>query len=182
MLENSEAGKRKRAMLMQPSIKNNAAEALPKVLVLMATYNGERYLREQVDSILSQKDVDVTLLITDDCSTDGSYEIAQKYAESDPRVISKRNEANVGVGMNFLNMLYGAEPGQYDYVAFSDQDDVWLDDKLAVACRAIADEAAKPDAKRVDPFGIPVLYCSDLLNVDIDLGGVPIVLSSAFLL
>ena len=154
---------------MQEIADSKVVEALPRVLILMATYNGERYLRQQIESILNQKGVDVTLLITDDCSTDGSYEIAQKYAEFDSRVTSNRNEANVGVGMNFLNMLYDVEPGQYDYVAFSDQDDVWLDDKLAVACETIANEVAKPEAKCVGSFGIPVVYCSDLQNVNVEL-------------
>lgn len=141
-------------------------KALPRVLVLMATYNGEKYLREQIDSILNQKDVEVALFICDDCSTDGSFAIAQEYAQSDPRVFSRRNPTNVGVGMNFLNMVYDVEPNQYDYIAFSDQDDVWLDDKILIACEAISEEVHKTEAKRVEPFGVPVLYCSDLQNVD----------------
>ncbi len=142
---------------------------IPKVLVLMATYNGSEFLSEQIDSILNQRGVEVMLLITDDCSTDESYRIAQRYAQIDSRVIARRNQANAGVGMNFLNMLYGVEASKYDYVAFSDQDDVWLDDKLAIACKAIEDEAAKPEAKHVESFGVPVLYCSDLQNVDANL-------------
>lgn len=154
---------------MQGVIDARESMTPPKVLVLMATYNGERYLSEQIDSILNQKYVDVTLLITDDCSRDGSYALAQTYAQTDSRVISRCNEANVGVGMNFLNMLYAVDFGQYDYVAFSDQDDVWLDDKLFIACNAISDEETRSDAKRVIGFGAPVLYCSDLQNVDADL-------------
>lgn len=155
--------------MQMPTGEQIVAEGMPKVLVLMATYNGERYLSEQIESILGQKDVNVSLLITDDCSTDGSYELARKYSQADSRVISMRNETNVGVGMNFLNMLYAVPNGQYDYVAFSDQDDVWLDDKLAIACNAIKVETKNPEAKRVSPFGIPVLYCSDLQNVNADL-------------
>ena len=154
---------------MQDITDRIVVETLPKVLVLMATYNGERYLRQQIESILNQNGVDVTLLITDDCSNDASYEISLAFAESDKRVISKRNQENVGVGMNFLNMLYDVEPGRYDYVAFSDQDDIWLEDKLLIACKVIADEIDKPDVKHLDPFGVPVLYCSDLQNVDEDL-------------
>lgn len=141
----------------------------PHVLVLMATYNGERYLSEQIESVLKQGGVEVNLLIVDDCSTDGSFQLAQEYAQTDGRVVSKCNESNAGVGMNFLNMVYGVDPDKYDYIAFSDQDDVWLGDKLAVACKKIELEEAKRDAKRVDPFGIPVLYCSDLQNVDAEL-------------
>ncbi len=138
----------------------------PHVLVLMATYNGERYLAEQIDSILDQKDVDVSLLITDDCSKDGSYEIAQEHAQADSRIISKQNQNNAGTGMNFLNMLYDVDSANCDYVAFSDQDDVWLNDKLTTACTAIVEKENDPDARRVEPFGIPVLYCSELQNVD----------------
>lgn len=151
---------------MKSIVDSNCESFLPKVLVLMATYNGESYLREQIDSILNQKGVEVDLLITDDCSTDKSYEIAQEYALADRRVISKRNKANAGVGKNFINMLYGANSTEYDYVAFSDQDDVWLDDKLAVACRAIIKAEEIDDIKLIAPFGAPILYCSDLQNVD----------------
>lgn len=143
-----------------------SSEVLPKVLVLMATYNGEKYLSQQIDSILNQKNVDVTLLICDDCSSDGSFRIAQNYSHDDARVVSKRNVANVGVGMNFMNMLYDVDTTQFDFVAFSDQDDVWLDDKLSIACKAISSKTSKPSARLINPFGVPVLYCSDLQNVD----------------
>ncbi len=146
-----------------------SGDRFPSVLVLMATYNGERYLGEQIDSILKQEGVEITLQISDDCSTDGSYGLAQKYAQADSRVISYRNGSNVGVGMNFLNMLYDVDPDAYDFVAFSDQDDVWLDDKLAIACKAISSKVEMKNARSVEPFGIPFLYCSDLQNVNKDM-------------
>ena len=131
----------------------------PRVLVMMATYNGSRWVREQMDSILAQKDVEVTLRIADDCSTDDTFEVVSAYAAEHPEVHPTRNEHNLGVGENFMQMVYEGGADAYDLFAFSDQDDIWLPEKLATAAAAIkaAEEASGQDE--------PILYYSDLLNV-----------------
>ena len=98
----------------------------PTVLVMMATYNGASYLQEQVDSALGQKDVEVTLRICDDRSTDGTFALCERIAQNDPRVVPTQNEKNLGVGLNFMQMVYDDASLGYDYYAFCDQDDIWL--------------------------------------------------------
>lgn len=98
--------------------------------ILMAVYNGEEYLAEQIESILAQSSRDWRLYICDDCSADSSLAIASEYAEKYPEYISvMQNETPSGSACaNFMGML---RRSQADYVMFSDQDDVWLPHKLA---------------------------------------------------
>lgn len=113
----------------------------PKVAVLMSTYNGEKYIREQIDSILAQKDVDVTLFIRDDGSTDETINIVKEYIHGSikengiSRIHIKRGK-NAGPGSSFMRLLYSV-PDTFDYYAFSDQDDIWLEDKLYVAVNTL---------------------------------------------
>ena len=136
---------------------------------MMATYNGEKYLQEQIDSILTQEDVDVTIRVCDDISTDGTFEILSEYSRSDARVASTRNNERLGVGLNFMQMVYEVEAGQYDYYAFSDQDDVWLPRKLITAISCIRNKENEKSIRRIPGIGVPILYCSDLLNVNEEL-------------
>jgi len=99
----------------------------PKVCVLMCTYNGEKYLGEQIDSILSQKDVNVILRIRDDGSTDNTLSVLQSYGNR----ISWHQDQHLNVSKGFIKLAQ--EAPEADYYAFSDQDDVWLPDKLARA-------------------------------------------------
>lgn len=127
---------------------------------MMATYNGERYVAEQVDSILAQEGVDVTLLISDDGSVDGTCAICEGYARRDPRVRFRRNPENKGLARNFMDMVYDSVSDGYDYYAFSDQDDVWLPEKLDKAVEALSAVG-----------GGSALYYSDVENVGEDLSG-----------
>lgn len=126
-----------------------------KVAVLMSTYNGEEYLREQIESILAQEDVDVTLYIRDDGSSDSTIEIVQEYQKKHSNIKLDVGN-NMGVGNSFMQLVYDC-PDEYDYYAFSDQDDVWLPEKLKKAVEMI-EECEKP-----------VLYCSNQVLVDKDL-------------
>lgn len=130
----------------------------PSVLVIMATYNGEKYVGEQIESILAQENVSVQLHISDDCSTDCTYEICVRYASANDNVTVHRNDKNKRVARNFMDVLYGADVAQFDYYAFSDQDDVWLPDKL--------DQAIAMLQKRSSDAA---LYYSDVSNVDANL-------------
>lgn len=99
--------------------------------ILMSTYNGERYLAEQLDSILGQTYTDWRLFVRDDGSKDNTIEILRKYAAAHPEQIrlSLDNE-NLGACASFERLL--VQHGDADYFAFCDQDDVWMPDKLAV--------------------------------------------------
>lgn len=93
----------------------------------MATYNGEKFLREQVDSILAQLTSEDELVVSDDGSTDKTIGILESY--NDSRIKIFHNQNNHGVNGNFENALRHANG---DYIFLSDQDDVWLPNKVKV--------------------------------------------------
>lgn len=126
-----------------------------RVLVMMATYNAQRYVAEQIESIVLQRGVDVSLVISDDGSGDLTPLICEAYAHELENVTFRVNAANKGIERNFMDMVYSADAQAFDYFAFSDQDDVWLPNKIEHAIAAI--EAAG---------GGPALYYSDVCNVD----------------
>ena len=96
------------------------------VAILMATYNGEKYLREQIDSLLAQTYRDWTLYIQDDGSKDATLDIIKEY--SDERIVLVDvGLTRQGAGMNFMSLLNMVES---EYYMFCDQDDVWFEDKI----------------------------------------------------
>ncbi len=104
---------------------------MKSVAILLSTYNGDRFLREQLDTLLNQNDVAAEVFVRDDGSSDGTRQILTEYAENHPTVHLDFAE-NVGVGNSFMNLLYSV-PDSFDYYAFADQDDIWEADKLAEA-------------------------------------------------
>lgn len=100
---------------------------MEKVDILLATYNGEEYLREQIDSILNQTHTEFRLLISDDGSKDSTRKILEEYKNKDSRVEVFMQEKNLGVVKNFEFLL-----GKVDakYYMFSDQDDIWKENKI----------------------------------------------------
>lgn len=108
------------------------------VSVAMATYNGARFIKEQLDSFAQQTLFPAELVACDDGSTDSTYEILQKFAKKAPFPVRiYENEERLGCVENFLHAL---DLCTGDLVALSDQDDVWLPDKLAVCAREFAAE------------------------------------------
>ncbi len=93
--------------------------------ILMSTYNGEKFLKEQVDSILNQTYKDFTLYIRDDGSTDGTVKLLQEYNDSRICLIKGNN---IGPAASFFELLKMAK--DTEYIFFSDQDDVWFENKL----------------------------------------------------
>lgn len=107
------------------------------VCVLMSTYNGEKYIREQIDSILAQEEVSVLLLIRDDGSSDNTKKVIREYGREFSNIHLFVGE-NCGVGHSFYELMkiaYNDYPA--DYYAFADQDDVWMKYKLISAIRVI---------------------------------------------
>lgn len=92
------------------------------VSIALATYNGEKFIKEQMESILNQSFQDFEVVIHDDCSTDGTYDLLHQFAERDNRIILKRNEHNLGFSENFKSIV---DECTGEYIAFSDQDDIW---------------------------------------------------------
>lgn len=117
----------------------------PRILVLLAAYNGDKYIEEQLDSILAQEGVEVSVLISLDLSTDRTLEIVHEYESKHSNItLLPYGEKFGSAGKNFLHLILNADFEGFDYVAFSDQDDIWLKEKLAHAVEYI--ETHKIDA------------------------------------
>lgn len=126
----------------------------PTVHVALATYNGLPWIEAQVDSILRQQGANVCLVVSDDGSTDGTREWLEQLAASDPRVrMLPRRQGARGVGPNFLYLAGNieVEPGQY--LAFSDQDDLWQPHKLAQQIEFLRQKVADATSSNVVAFG-----------------------------
>lgn len=133
---------------------------VPRVLVMMSTYNGEKYLVDQIDSILNQKYVNVDLLVRDDGSTDGTIDILKKFSQNKQLVFYKGK--NLKTAKSFINLLNHLKNISYHYYAFSDQDDIWKEDKLIRAVEKI-------DQVELKNKFTPILYTSNYQLVDKDL-------------
>ncbi len=110
---------------------------LPRIAVCLAAYNGVRYLRQQLDSIFAQHGVDVTVFASVDQSTDGTVQWLLAYQERQPHItILPYGERFGGAAQNFFRLIRDVNFEGFEYVAFADQDDIWLPNKLirAVSC------------------------------------------------
>lgn len=106
------------------------------IAILMATYNGEKYLKEQINSILLQTNKDWTLYIQDDGSNDKTIDIIKSY--NDPRIVLiDVGLTRQGAGMNFMSLLNMVDS---KYYMFCDQDDVWFGDKVEVEYKRMQEE------------------------------------------
>ena len=114
---------------------------MKSVLVLMSTYNGEKYLREQIESIISQENIVVTLKVRDDGSTDGTIDILNEYQKKGN--LTWYTGENKKPAQSFMDLIYDADL-DYDYYSLSDQDDVWLNNKLSSAVEKIENNCNKP--------------------------------------
>lgn len=104
-----------------------------KVAVLISSYNGEKYLKEQLDSILRQTYQNIEIVIRDDGSKDETAEIIKSYQKEHDNIILQEGE-NLGFLKSFFKLL---EFENADYFAFCDQDDVWLENKIELAVQAL---------------------------------------------
>lgn len=124
----------------------------PKVQILMSTYNGEEFVREQLDSILAQSYPDVDILIRDDGSQDDTFVILKEYEEMHSNIRTYQGE-NIGVNKSFFELLRRRNQDAA-YIGFCDQDDYWLPEKIEKA------------VKQLDQLTGPALYCSAKTLVD----------------
>jgi glycosyltransferase involved in cell wall biosynthesis len=116
------------------------------VSVVLGTYNGEAYLREQLDSIFEQTHFPQEIIAVDDCSTDGTVAILHEYAARTPRMKVIVNEQNLGFIRNFEK---GCSLAKSRWIALCDQDDYWMPEKIERMVEAIGDQ--------------PMAYCDSLL-------------------
>ncbi len=131
----------------------------PKIDILLATYNGERFLSEQIDSILNQTYANWNLIIRDDGSTDNTLVIINDYIDKYPEKIKfiKDDKKNLGSSKNFSELLSHTES---KYIMFCDQDDVWLPKKNELS----VNEILKLEKRYRN--NVPLLVFSDLFVVD----------------
>lgn len=112
---------------------------LPRVAVLLATFNGAQYISEQISSIKTQEGVDVDIFISDDGSTDSTIDLIERFARELPRIILlSKVIASGGAGQNFYRLIRDVPVANYEYFAFADQDDIWSPDKLFRAIDQLA--------------------------------------------
>lgn len=101
-----------------------------KTSVALATYNGERFIRDQLASLSAQTRLPDELVVSDDCSTDRTLAIIEEFARTAPFPVRiSQNETNLGFSDNFLR---AASMCRGDWIAFCDQDDIWLPNKISV--------------------------------------------------
>lgn len=128
---------------------------MKRVQVLLSSFNGDKYIREQIDSILTQENVDVYLLVRDDGSKDNTVNILKEYSGNTEKVKFIEGE-NIGIKNSFFELLDMALLDM-DYYAFSDQDDIWLPQKLYNAISLLENEKSR---------NIPMLYASNVIYAD----------------
>lgn len=134
-----------------------------KVAILMATYNGEKYIVEQIESILKQTYQDFVLFIRDDNSSDSTKIKIKEYIEKYPNKIIEVRDENIAKGAykNFMLLLeYVYNLKKFDLFMFSDQDDVWLDNKV---------EDTINEYNKIENKEQPILIHTDLNVVDAEL-------------
>lgn len=132
------------------------------ICVLLSTYNGEKYLGEQLESLRNQKGVELKILIRDDGSKDSTIEIIKKWQSEYPHLIDFIQGENVGFARSFTQLLQSGVERYPDaeYYAFCDQDDIWLPEKLYEAIFLL--RCKHPN----NPDNIPICYASNLIIVD----------------
>jgi glycosyltransferase involved in cell wall biosynthesis len=133
--------------------------SLPEVEVLLATYNGARFLREQLDSIFAQNYENIRVLARDDGSSDGTVAILGEYAERFPERFRVMPES-VATGSPKNNFLLLMKASTADYICFSDQDDLWLPDKVSRTKQAMDQLRSRWGTK------VPLLVFTDLHLAD----------------
>lgn len=114
-----------------------------KVLVILASYNGEKHIKEQIESILLQEKIDVDIKIFDDVSKDNTIHVIEFFSTESRVQLIKNIQPTGSAAENFFGAVKFLDESvlqQYDYVAFSDQDDIWLPNKLFAATEMLRKE------------------------------------------
>ena len=138
--------------------------------VVLCTYNGERFLREQLDSVLSQTLLPDEIVVLDDCSKDDTWNILLEYKMKYPSMFKiYRNKENVGVHENYRKLFHYAS---CELVAICDQDDIWLPSKLDESVKMLSGfgrgmvcccERILYKDGRMEDYNLPILYLKDVI-------------------
>ena len=124
---------------------------MKKIAILMSTYNGQEYIKDQLNSILNQQDVKLYLYIRDDGSGDNTVEIIKQYMSKHDNIFLYTGN-NIGYKKSFMELVYMVD--EFDYYAFADQDDIWESNKI------------KEAIKKLECYNEPALYYSMMTQVD----------------
>ncbi|NHQ85975.1 glycosyltransferase [Iodobacter sp. HSC-16F04] len=124
---------------------------LPRFAVLLASFNGMKYIENQIDSIVKQVCVDVTIFVSDDFSIDGTWEWLQNNRSQNIKLLSRTTKFG-SAGANFFRLINDVSLEKFDYVAFCDQDDIWFEDKLIRAVNAIEEYSCNAYSSNVTAF------------------------------
>jgi glycosyltransferase involved in cell wall biosynthesis len=147
----------------------------PLVSIVVATYNGEQYIEEQLNALLKQTYPNLEIIISDDCSKDNTVPLLERYAQQYTNIRIVKNTTNLGYISNFEN---GCKYASGEYLSLCDQDDVWEPEKTTVLMNAIGDapliysdslmvtEALEPirrhsDLKQLATFDNPLYFATD---------------------
>ncbi|WP_339009876.1 glycosyltransferase [Aeromonas popoffii] len=126
---------------------------MKKICVLLASYNGEKYLKEQIDSILCQLDVDVTIYVSLDKSSDNSLSMLTEFATANENIILLEYGHKFGsAGRNFFHLIKSVSVDDYDYIAFADQDDIWESTKIREAIILLSNSRSDGYSSNVTAF------------------------------
>ncbi len=134
---------------------------LPKVTILLSTYNGEKYIIEQLDSLLAQTYPNICIFIRDDASTDNTVHLINNYIKQHPQHpinwLPDTSDCNLGYQKSFWSLLQNCPAS--DYYSFCDQDDIWFPDKVESGVQSLNNFDSK----------IPLLYTSSVDYYSMDL-------------
>lgn len=150
----------------------NPADSSPLVSVVLTAYNGEKYLRQQLDSIKNQSYKNLEIVICDDASTDQTPRIIDEYASNDARIVTLRHAKNVRL---HTNLESGLKTAKGEYIAISDQDDIWRLDKIEKLLGCIGNRIAIfSDSELIDgggkPLGKTILQVVKIADVAASIG------------
>ena len=114
----------------------------PRILVLLAAFNGVNWIDGQITSILKQRDVDVHIVVGDDASTDNTKDAVKRFSHSDRITLIARTNPTGSGAQNFFAMIREIGATSFDFVAFADQDDIWCEYKLSRATQMLISEGS----------------------------------------
>ena len=150
---------------------------LPLISIAMATYNGQLFLEEQLESILSQTYTNIELVITDDCSSDNTVSILERYRQKYPFISILINDQNLGVTKTFDRAVKNCKG---EYIALSDQDDIWALNKIETLYKNIGTaDAIYANSLLVDQKGHSMgMKFSELMNLKSYYSGAPFLMGN----
>jgi rhamnosyltransferase len=124
-------------------VDRGTASGVPKTAVLLATHNGARFVREQIETILYQEGIDVTIFVSDDDSSDETLSVIESLRLSYGRIILLPRVGRLGsAGANFFRLIEQVDPETFSYFCLADQDDIWMRDKVSRAIDCMRESGA----------------------------------------